>query len=446
MALCARGAGLRAALRRSPSLACRSSVPSTAPATAHRVQFATSALSEAEAQNKQGGPTAVLMMNLGGPGSQDEVYPFLRRLFADREIIELPVPAKWQLDYFGPWVAKRRTPSIQEQYNEMPFGGGSPIKYYTEEQGKAMVKHLDRISPATAPHKFYIGFRYASPMTEDSLAEMKKDGVTRAIAFTQYPQFSCATTGSSLNELWRQLVKGGYEDSFEWSVIDRWPTHPGLIRSFADCIEEGLQGFEPEERDDVVILFSAHSLPMKFIDRGDPYPQEVGATVGRVMEELGLCNSYRLVWQSKVGPSQWLGMQTDDALKGLARIQRKNVLVVPIAFTSDHVETLFEIDIEYKEEAEELGLNMQRAPSLNLKPEFTETMAEIVASHLRSEAPYHLPTTKQYPLRCPGCTNQACADSKEFFVTQTPLPNPPLLRAQVAAAEVEASPEVAATS
>ena len=391
-----------------------------------RVFATATSLPDADVWNKQGGPTAVLMMNLGGPGSQDEVYPFLRRLFADREIIELPVPAKIQLDYFGPWVAKRRTPKIQEQYNEMPFGGGSPIKYYTEEQGKAMVKHLDRISPTTAPHKFYIGFRYAAPMTEDSLAEMKKDGVTRAIAFTQYPQFSCATTGSSLNELWRQIIAGGYENDFEWSVIDRWPTHPGLVKSFADCIQEGLQGFEPEDRDDVVILFSAHSLPMKFIDRGDPYPQEVGATVGRVMEELGLCNSYRLVWQSKVGPSQWLGMQTDDALKGLARIQRKNVLIVPIAFTSDHVETLYEIDIEYKEEAEELGLHMLRAPSLNLKPEFTETMAEIVASHLRSEAPYPLPTTKQYPLRCPGCTNQACADSKEFFGRQTPLPTPPL--------------------
>jgi ferrochelatase len=417
-----RAAGLRAAVRRG----CAGGLWSRPAAGTARVFATGSSLNEAEVQNTQGGPTAILMMNLGGPGSQDEVYPFLRRLFADREIIELPVPAKVQLDYFGPWVAKRRTPSIQEQYNEMPFGGGSPIKYYTEEQGKAMVKHLDEISPATAPHKFYIGFRYAAPMTEDSLAEMKKDGVTRAIAFTQYPQFSCATTGSSLNELWRQIIAGRYENDFEWSVIDRWPTHPGLVKSFADCIQEGLQGFEPEDRDDVVILFSAHSLPMKFIDRGDPYPQEVGATVGRVMEELGLCNSYRLVWQSKVGPSQWLGMQTDDALKGLARIQRKNVLIVPIAFTSDHVETLYEIDIEYKEEAEELGLHMQRAPSLNLKPEFTRTMAEIVASHLRSEAPYPLPTTKQYPLRCPGCTNQACADSKEFFAMQTPLPSPPL--------------------
>ena len=348
MALCA-CRGLRAAtgLRRAAmGGGAPASTARWATVTTTTTRRAASAAAASDVETRP--PTAVLMMNLGGPGSQEEVYPFLRRLFADREIIELPVPAKWQLDYFGPWVAKRRTPSIQAQYREMPFGGGSPIKYYTEEQGKAMVKHLDIMSPATAPHKFYIGFRYASPMTEDALAEMEKDGVTRAVAFTQYPQFSCATTGSSLNELWRQLVKGKYEDTFEWSVIDRWPGEAGLVESFADCIKEGLEGFEPEDRDEVVILFSAHSLPMKFIERGDPYPQEVGATVGRVMEELELCNSYRLVWQSKVGPSQWLGMQTDAALKGLAKIQRKNVLVVPIAFTSDHVETLFEIDIEYK--------------------------------------------------------------------------------------------------
>jgi len=250
-----------------------------------------------------------MMLNLGGPSSQEEVYPFLRRLFADREIITLPGPEWFQLKYLGPMIAKRRTPSIQAQYREMDTGGGSPIKYYTQEQGRAMVQKLDELCPETAPHKFYIAFRYASPMTEDALAEMKKDGVTRAVAFTQYPQFSCATTGSSLNEVWRQLVARKMEDTFEWSVIDRWPTHPGLIKSFATHIRQGLEQFAPAVRDDVVLLFSAHSLPMSVVDRGDPYPQEVGATVGRVMEELGLCNSYRLVWQSKVGPSKWLGMQ-----------------------------------------------------------------------------------------------------------------------------------------
>eukprot|EP01047_Picozoa_sp_COSAG01_P039113 COSAG01_NODE_3213_length_6410_cov_2.970211_9_plen_390_part_00 len=379
------------------------------------------ATAAATAEPSQGrAPTGILLLNLGGPGSQDEVYPFLRRLFADREIIELPGPESFQLNYFGPFVAWRRTPSIQEQYSEMEFDGGSPIKYYTEEQGKAMVQLLDKLCPETAPHKFYISFRYATPLTSDALEEMKRDGVTRAVAFTQYPQFSCATTGSSLNELWRQLVAHKMEDTFEWSVIDRWGVHPGLVKAFAAHIQDGLAQFDESVRDDVVLLFSAHSLPMKVVDRGDPYPQEVGATVGRVMEELGLCNSYRLVWQSKVGPSKWLGCQTDDALKGLARLQRQHVLTVPIAFTSDHVETLYEIDIEYQELAEELGINMKRAPSLNAAPMFTEAMADVVASHLRGLTPYALPTTKQYPLRCPGCVNEHCGASKAFFTTQSP--------------------------
>jgi len=260
-------------------------------------------------------PTAIMMLNLGGPGSQEEVEPFLRRLFSDKEIIELPSPEWFQRDYFGPLLAKRRTPSIQAQYSELPFGGGSPIKYYTEEQGKAMCRHLDRMSPESAPHKFYVSFRYASPLTSDALEAMARDGVERAVVFTQYMQFSCATTGSSLNEVWRQLRELDMLDRFEWSVIDRWPTHPGLVESFAASIQQGLEMFEEAERDDVVLLFSAHSLPMAVVDRGDPYPQEVGATVGRVMEELGLCNSYRLVWQSKVGPAKWLGMQTDEALE-----------------------------------------------------------------------------------------------------------------------------------
>lgn len=359
-------------------------------------------------------PTAVVLLNLGGPGSQEEVYPFLRRLFADKEIIPLgPLQSKpW--GGIGRFIANRRTPSIQAQYREMDTGGGSPIKFWTESQGAEMVKHLDQISPDTAPHKYYISFRYASPLTEDALQEMDKDGVTRAVAFTQYPQFSCATTGSSLNELWRQLRDQGMMNRFDWSVVDRWPTHPGLIKAFAENITKGLEQFEPEVRDDVVLLYSAHSLPMSTVDRGDPYPQEVAATVQAVQAELGFSNSYRLVWQSKVGPSAWLGMQTDSAIKGCARLGIRHIMLIPIAFTSDHVETLFEIDIEYQEEAEELGMEMRRAPSLNLSPTFTRAMADIVSAHLNTDDR----CTKQYPLRCPGCINPSCDGSKRFFTQQ----------------------------
>lgn len=131
----------------------------------------------------------------------------------------------------APLIARRRTPKIEEQYAQI--GGGSPILKWSREQGHAMAKLLDELNPATAPHKAYVAFRYAKPLTEDCIAEMKADGVTRAIAFTQYPQYSCSTTGSSLNELHAQLRKASNSDSglepINWSVIDRWPTHPGLI-------------------------------------------------------------------------------------------------------------------------------------------------------------------------------------------------------------------------
>lgn len=219
-----------------------------------------------------------------------------------------------------------------------------------------MAALLDELCPETAPHKPYVAFRYARPLTEDCLEEMHRDGVTRAIAFTQYPQYSCSTTGSSLNELYRKLstAPSTGQAPISWSVIDRWPTHPGLIEAIAQNIEKGLSTYASEERDGVVLLFSAHSLPMSVVNRGDPYPAEVAATVHAIMARLGNRNPYRLVWQSQVGPSAWLGPQTDAAIKGLGKKGHKNMLLVPVAFTSDHIETLFELDLEYVADAHEV--------------------------------------------------------------------------------------------
>eukprot|EP00741_Cyanophora_paradoxa_P014611 tig00020816_g14091.t1 len=353
-------------------------------------------------------PTAIVMMNLGGPSHADEVHPFLLRLFSDREIIQLPVQR-----YLSRWIAKRRTPKIIDQYNQI--GGGSPIRMWTETQGRALVEQLDKLCPDTAPHKFYVAFRYASPLTDDALEEMRKDGVKRAIAFTQYPQYSCTTTGSSLNELYRALQRHGMAGTIDWSVIDRWHSHPGLVQAFAKRIREGLEHYPPEQRGDVVILFSAHSVPLYVVNRGDPYPKEVAGTVNDVMKELHYSNPYRLVWQSKVGPLPWLGPQTGDVLAGFAEKGRRNILVVPIAFTSDHVETLFEIDLEYGHMAKELGLTgFRRVESLNADPTFLEAMADVVAGHLRSGKA----CSRQMHLRCPGCTNHYCGDSKAYFGKQ----------------------------
>jgi ferrochelatase len=342
--------------------------------------------------------TGIVMLNLGGPATLDDVQPFLLELFADREIIQLPFQ-RW----LGPFIARRRTPKVRGLY--AAIGGGSPILRYTEAQGRGMVARLDRLSPESAPHKFYVAFRYTHPSSDDALRQMHADGVVRAVAFTQYPQFSCSTTGSSLNELWRAASRTGLRDAFEWSIIDRWPVHPGFIEAMTETVREGLERFDRSAREKVLILFSAHSLPLDVIDRGDAYPQEVGASVQGVVELLGASNPYLLAYQSDVGPVRWLGPGTEPVIRRLGARGHKHVLVVPIAFTSDHIETLSELDREYGDVAHEVGItNYQRAPALNDRPRFLDALAEIVRDHLTSGVSH----STQYPMRCAGCTNPQC--------------------------------------
>lgn len=362
---------------------------------------------------------------MGGPKNLDDVYQFLLNLFSDRDLMQLPFQS-----YASKFIATRRTPQIKEQYQAI--GGGSPILSWTRKQGEAMEKLLDEISPETgkhkvfiiafwveltyqnlAPHKHYIAFRYVEPSTTTALEEMKKDKVERAIVFSQYPQYSCSTTGSSLNELHRGIKELGMENDIKWSIIDRWPTHPGFIDATAKKIEAKLAEYTPEERKDAVIMFSAHSLPMSVVNRGDPYPAEVASTVDHVMKKLKNAFPYRLCWQSQVGPSAWLGPQTSDALKGFAKAGKKNLVVVPIAFTSDHIETLFELDQEYAEEAKEVGLTgWKRVDALNDDTTFTNAMAQIVKEHIdKNEI-----VAKQWSLRCPSCTFETCGQSREFFI------------------------------
>ncbi|XP_073925852.1 ferrochelatase, mitochondrial isoform X6 [Castor canadensis] len=354
---------------------CQSGTAAAAAATTEKAHRAKSA--EPQVQPEKRKPkTGILMLNMGGPETLGEVHDFLLRLFLDRDLMTLPIQNK-----LAPFIAKRRTPKIQEQYRRI--GGGSPIKMWTCKQGEGMVKLLDELSPDTAPHKYYIGFRYVHPLTEEAIEEMERDGLERAIAFTQYPQYSCSTTGSSLNAIYRYYNEVGKKPTMKWSTIDRWPTHPLLIQ---------------------------------VVNRGDPYPQEVGATVHKVMERLGYSNPYRLVWQSKVGPVPWLGPQTDEAIKGLCERGRKNILLVPIAFTSDHIETLYELDIEYSQVlAKECGVeNIRRAESLNGNPLFSKALADLVHSHIQSNKL----CSKQLTLSCPLCVNPVCRETKSFFTSQ----------------------------
>lgn len=361
--------------------------------------------------------TGIVMMNLGGPKTVDDVGPFLQELFRDREIIQLPVQ-----DILGPFIASRRTKSVQDLYSGI--GGGSPILHWTELQGRGMIERLDRMSPESAPHGFYVAFRYTNPTSSDALKAMAADGVERAVAFTQYAQFSCATTGSSLNELWRALGKEKLVKRFKWSVIDRWPVQSTFIQAMANTVKAGLEKYPEDERDDVLLLFSAHSLPLSVIRRGDTYPAEIGATVHEVLKLLDLPNEHMISYQSEVGPVPWQGPSTETMITQVARSGRKNMMAIGIAFTSDHIETLSELDIEYSELAEGLGMTgFRRAPAFNGDPLFMDALAEIVADHLASGEP----STRQYPLRCPGCVNPQCRN----------IPNPikPIVRRAMAAGD-----------
>ncbi|XP_046858061.1 ferrochelatase, mitochondrial-like [Xenia sp. Carnegie-2017] len=366
-------------------------------------------LNENMKNEREKAKTGIMLVNMGGPSTLDEVHDFLFRLFSDKDLIPLPAQSR-----LAPWIAKRRTPKIIEQYDKI--GGGSPIRKWTEKQGEGMVKILDDISPQTAPHKCYIGFRYAHPLTEDTLEDIERDEIERVVAFTQYPQYSCSTTGSSLNAIYRFYKKRNLNSNVKWSVIDRWPTHHGLVEAFATNIQDELTKFPESVRERVVILFSAHSLPMSVVNRGDPYPAEVASTVHAVMNKLQFSNPYRLVWQSKVGPLPWLGPQTEDSIEGLSKNGEKYLLLVPIAFTSDHIETLYELDIEYMEEtAKKAGVEIiRRSSSLNDNPVFIKAMADIVKSHLESNTV----CSTQLPLRCPMCVNVTCGETKTFFKNQ----------------------------
>lgn len=350
--------------------------------------------------------TGILMLNMGGPRTLDDVHDFLLRLFKDRDIIQLPFQ-----DYMGPWIAKRRTPSIQKKYEEI--GGGSPIFKWTDIQGHRLCERLDTLLPNSAPHKHYIGFRYACPLAEDTLEQMEKDGVEHCVAFSQYPQYSCSTTGSSMNAIQQFYANRSAETNMKWSVIDRWCTNPFLVKCFAKNIKKELDQFPKEKQKDVFILFSAHSLPLKQNNRGDPYSAEVGATVQLVMQELGFTHPYRLVWQSKVGPLPWLSPATDDAIKGLVQRGKKNIILVPIAFTSDHIETLHELDIEYgKDIGEKIGAEcIRRCASPNDHPLFIDALVDVVSNHIKAG---HR-CTEQFLNTCPMCVNPSCFASKKWF-------------------------------
>lgn len=327
--------------------------------------------------------TAVLLANLGGPDSLAAVEPFLYNLFSDPDIFKFPFPALTQ-KLFAWSVAKRRASSVQEMYNQL--GGRSPILPLTESQALTLQTQL---AAAGEDIPVYVTMRYWHPLMEETVDKILADGVTHLILLPLYPQYSHTTTGSTLNELRRVLAtKKGV--SLKLSVIPQFYEHPGYLKALAQSIQEGLDdrswGCPPEA---VQILFSAHSLPLKFVEKTqDPYPQQIIETAQSVMQQYFPQNRWELAYQSKVGRMAWLGPPTDGVLAYFAGKGIDNILIVPISFVSDHLETLYELDRMYIPEAMEMGLRYcHRAPSFNSQPQFIRTLAQLVQDELNRPAP-----------------------------------------------------------
>ncbi|KAI3425091.1 hypothetical protein D9Q98_008469 [Chlorella vulgaris] len=325
----------------------------------------------------------VLLLNLGGPDSLDDVQPFLYNLFADPDIIRLPAPAQFLQPVIAQLVSTLRAPKSREGYEAI--GGGSPLRRITEEQAAALRASLQ--SKGISAHT-YVAMRYWFPFTEEAISAVKRDGITQLVVLPLYPQFSVSTSGSSLRLLERLLKQDPMLTGVKHVVIPSWYQRPGYVRAMADLIVAELRSgaFPAEELDDVEIFFSAHGVPVSYIDEGDPYKEEMEECVQLVMGELkrrGIANSHTLAYQSRVGPVEWLKPYTDDSIRDLARGGVRSLLAVPISFVSEHIETLEEIDCEYRELAEESGIqHWGRVPALNTNPTFIDDLADAVAEAL----------------------------------------------------------------
>jgi ferrochelatase len=312
------------------------------------------------------GKTAVLLLQMGGPDSLDAVEPFLFNLFSDRDIIRIG-PAFLQ-PLIARFISRRRSKKVGEYYRQI--GGRSPIRELTEGQATELEKALGE------GYRCFVAMRYSKPDTLEALAAIRREGIGRIIVLSLYPHYSAATSGSSLNELERVLAQSRLR--FDLAYIRQFYDHPGYIAALAEKVEKGLAGFS--DRGEVQLVFSAHGLPQSFIDSGDPYLAHIQETVRLTMERFGGI-SHHLAFQSRAGPVKWLEPSTEATIADLAASGCKSLLMVPLSFVSDHIETLYEIDIQYGEEAEKLGItNFQRTESLNSSPAFIACLAELVRS------------------------------------------------------------------
>lgn len=395
-----------------------------------------------------GETVGVVLMNLGGPDSPETVEPFLYNLFMDPAIIDIPVGGVLR-HWLCKLIASQRAKSVAEDYQEITDDGGSPINPLTRDQAEKLEENLNErfgghAAGDGAPgvdFKTYIAMRYWKPFSEEAAAQMQADGVDKVVLLPLYPQYSKTTTGASFS-YWKELEHAGEIPAWPTTFVFEYAAYPKYVQALSERIDEGLQRFPEEVRDDVHFLFSAHGTPTKEMkQRRDPYCCLVHSTVKQVMEHRGFDHNFDVAFQSKVGPAEWLTPATDETVEELAE-KDKAVFVIPVAFVTDHIETSYELAIEIPEELEEEGIeppeHYEVMPALNSHPKFIETLADVAAAQLQlpgqdTGAPWSSrPSyqTKDRQIRCHQCERIAeatcwtCPNARGDGARTDDLPEP----------------------
>lgn len=323
--------------------------------------------------------TGVVLFNLGGPENLAAVEPFLVNLFSDREIIELPGGAALQ-PLMARLIARLRLRSVRRNYSSI--GGGSPQLRITTAQAAALEAQLNRAARTQPRYRVFMAMRYTRPSAADALHGINAAGITNVITLTLFPHYSKATTGSSRNEFDRTLARPEWRSTaarLDIRHIDHYAGDPRYLDAMAATVRSAWDSIPSDRRRRTVILFSAHGLPQKFIDEGDPYVEHINATRTGILARLGLPNRHVLAYQSRTGPVRWLGPGTEETLVALGKEGVTDVFVVPLSFVSDHIETLYEVDLLFAAVARRAGITgYYRPAALNVHPLFIDALAGLV--------------------------------------------------------------------
>ena len=308
---------------------------------------------------------AVVLFNLGGPDSLDAVEPFLFNLFCDPDIFKLPFGQK----FFAKTISRRRAPKVVEEYKLI--GGKSPINEWTEIQRSMLEKELRKDNVNIDVH---IAMRYWKPLTQDITPKIENGNYDKVILLPLYPHNSITTVGSSINE-WNRFYNG---DKSKLVCIYNYQTNEKYVTAINQRIDEGLLKFPEDIRKEVQLVFSAHGTPVSLVKKGDPYSFQIKETVDAVMKARNYDYLHHQCYQSKVGPMKWLEPSTDAKIEELAAQNKKHLLIIPISFVSDHVETLFELGIEYRHVADKCGIeNYIVMQGLNDSEFFVQALADL---------------------------------------------------------------------